>query len=204
MKFYITILIFISLIFSACEDPETKEYIVTGKVVYYQKSLEGVRLVFSRVYNKGIYELSDYIGTTECDSLGNFSFTYESDKLNPYMDVEISKNNVVLKSFEKLPFANNWNKELNVSDSAFVEFIFNSDNPLELGDTLYVGADIGLISYVGPMANGTRDTIAIRNRGLSIAWFTDLNNQSARVSVGYHPTGAPTIDVVQINYQNKH
>ncbi len=153
MKFYITILIFISLIFSACEDPETKEYVVTGKVVYYQKSVEGIRLEFYRSYPEGYRTFTEYLGSTICDSTGNFSFSYETDKNRKTLEVEVFKGNQKLKYIKDLPFASNWIKELNVSDSAFVEFMFNSDNPLELGDTLFISTDIGLKEIFGPLLN---------------------------------------------------
>ncbi len=204
MKFYITILIFISLIFSACEDPETKEYIVTGKVVYYQKSLEGVRLEFYRSYPEGYRTFTEYLGSTNCDSNGNYSFSYETDKNRKTLEVEVFKGNEKLKYIKDLPFASNWIKELNVSDSAFVEFIFNSDNPLALGDTLFIGIPGSSISILGPLINGSRDTFTVRNAVQSISWISNQSAQTDRGSIGYYPTGAPNIDVIQINYQNKH
>ncbi len=205
MKFLVSVLILISIsiLFDSCTRNEPIEYTVTGKVVYYQKSVEGIRLEFYRSYPEGYRTFTEYLGSTICDSTGNFSFSYETEKNMKSMEVEIFKGNQKIKYIKDLPFATNWNTDLNVSDSAYLVFVYNSSNPLVIGDTLFIGTSIGIIRKPGPLLNGTRDTITVANRGQALSWVTDLVLRSNEGSTGLFPTGAPNIDVIQINYQNK-
>ena len=214
MRIYIKNFIFMVLIviaFFSCnligEEDNEVTYLINGNITSAHQDPSGFTLEVMKHFSSGIDFDYELLGSTTVDSNGDFSFTYKTsengivgNKLHMYLYDKEGKSRA---NFLYLPFAQNWTKNFNYSKNSIAEVTFYSNEPLKEGDTLFLETSTGrdYISY--PLPNGFKKTYFLLNDGEQyICWSRERKNLvigKCKI-VPYIPTGAPTIDQIQLNY----
>lgn len=208
---YFSFLLLFAITSTSCnligEKDNEVTYLINGNISSDHRDPSGYTLEINKQFDSGIYQDNELLGHTTVDSNGNFSFTYntgknggEGNELNIYLFDNEGK---IRASFLRLPFAQNWTKNLNFSSTSIAEVTFYTNDPLNEGDTLFLETSTGKDYLPYPIPNGYKKTYTLLNDGEQIiAWSRERKNlvSGKWTTKQFIPSGAPTIDHIQLIY----
>lgn len=207
LKSYYFVLITLSVFMTSCEENAIeKTFTIKGNINSFHQDPKGFKLEVLKVTEYGLTTDYKSLGSTIVDSNNNFSFEYETD-LAPSKSITIAldlvnQNGKSVYFSTDFPFASNWTEAINYSYFGTLELTYKSDNPLNIGDSLFIEYSTGRDTLIYPLPNGYTKLYNILNSSQIVAW----SRESKKLTPGYwqvinfKASGAPIIDKIELNY----